>query len=317
MAAPTYIASKDAGTKRRFDRNTLPVWVAYGGIQSGTTTTKTIEYIHALCNIQGVDNIPTELINETTINALGKTVATVNDGERIPAFNVTVRGNDLATLYALIGLNSLDVKSPHLYKDHGMKGALLLMSFSPTSGALERTDMVLDVSVKVLEMPGGTVGSSTDQTVVFYGDESRKFTIPPGYAPAFEIWYDDGTTTNIVNTDAPDGTLTDFDLGTGNGSYATTINPAALAIEAYSGLTGFRQNFYYVRVNGVDQDPAVLSYSTTLTNRLAFTTAPADGAVLEACYLIDLATYSMPNERRDLLPLGGLYSDWAKLRATS
>ena len=308
MADITYNASRDGGTQRTIDRGTLPIWIPYGGIENPTS----LQYIHSLCNVQGIDSPSLEFINETTINALGKLPTTVNDGMRIGEFSVTIRGNDVATLYALVGLNWNDVFAPDLYKDHGMKGALMLYKFKNGKGeqGLERTDLILDVSVKIQEMPGGQVGSDTEQTVTFYADEARMFTIPEGHSPAFEVFYDNGGT--ITNANAPDGALTDFDLGDGNGSYApgSPINPATVDIEAYAALTGYKQKFFYVRVDGVDQDPAQVAYSITATNHLEFTTAPADGAKLEVCYLVALSSYKPPNTRADLLPTGGMAADW-------
>ena len=318
MAVITYTSPADKGLKRRIDTRTVPFFIPYAGIDSGTSTAKRRLYLQALLNVQGFDNIGLEYINESTVNSLGTTVKTVNDGVRVPAFNLTVRGNDIATLYALIGLNYLDIASPDLYKDHGVVGALMLLSFDTESKSLLRTDVIHDCAVKVEETPGGTVGSATDQVITFYSDTAKKYTLPAGYIPAFELWYDDGTGTDIVNTDAPDGALLVFNLGTGNQSYSTTINPAAVAIEANSALTGYHQNFYKIFLDGVEQTTAQVVYAAGSPNKITFTTAPADGAVLFVSYVVELASFDMPGLRADLNPTGGAFVAWNNaLAATS
>lgn len=313
MATINRTSPVDPGTPRRTDIYTLPVWVPYAGIESGTSTAKTLELVHCILTAQGLDDAALEYINEETVNSLGTMPKTVNNGQRIADFNLTLRGNDIGNLFALVGLNFNDVAAPALYKDHGVLGALAILSFSPETGDIKRTDIILNVAVKVNSMPGGSVGSSTDQTITFYSDSAKLYTLPPTLGVGFEIWYDDGTGTDIVNVNAPDGILTDFDLGTGNGSYSGTVNPAAVAIEANASLTGYKQNFFLVMVDGVEQDPAQLTYSTMVTNHLEFGTAPADGSVIFAAYTYAQGLYDMPNYRSDLGNSGGLRAQWSEV----
>jgi len=103
--------------------------------------------------------------------------------------------------------------------------------------------------------------------------------------PIKELWFEgtsyaDGST-SITNAAAPDGIITDFQLGTGNNTGLTNLFPSAQSFNPDA--SGAAEYFVDVRVNGT----SVSGYTyDTATTTISFTTAPADGSVLEAIYYV-------------------------------
>lgn len=263
----------------RNGKRTVPIWIKGGGIPFVAG----LEYIHKLSDVQEIAEATAELLNEREHFEGGSECIKVNDGTEWTQ-TITVEGNALEVVGALIG-QDLNVSPVLKYgKTYARTGHLLLVSHDDTKEKNASNAMLMtDVTVKLLSGPGLTNGD-TNYTISLEsrGEVCR---VHGGHLFSAEIFSKlDG------NALAPDGVLTDFKLGDGNGSYPSPLAGVADNIiidpDATSDLYKY---FAYVKLDGVDVSPADATW-TQGTKTLSFVTAPADEAILEWMWLADCAT---------------------------
>lgn len=252
------------------------------------------------CTLDDAAAIPMSPIGEQEILWIGKRKSRINEGVQIDPFDVSLKGNSQGVLFAMgnidVGTDG-QVAYRHEY-EFNREYFLIKHSYSLVdTRRIQRSTYIGSLAARVLEIPADSPGGETKQMIQFYSTDATDdmpIDLQPGRAWAAEAWYDNGVVGGIVNADAPSGAAGNltFALGTGNGSFATSITPTAQIIDVDYGATHPRRWFAGLWVNGVSilDDPNVTFVSAS--NEITFSSGngPADGARLVAVYAVDLAT---------------------------
>lgn len=238
-----------------------------------------------ICVSQAMDDPTLTPINEEVVFGNGKDRETTNDGYRVDPFNVEVKGNAVKFLMAAINQDQGTNSTIKHIGDYGLNGALLIVSHDGVSKSVMRTDLYVDMNVRIDTLPGFTDGTTT-QTVSFYADQAQVYTADKDEMWAVEVFRQ---TVNILNTEAPNGIINEFDLGDGNSSGA--FIPVALLVDPTA--VGYKQFFPVMRVDAVTPGTSVLTFvQPKLTFPLA--SPPADEATLMMIYKIDTNVSDVP-----------------------
>lgn len=250
------------------------------------------------CTLDDAAAVPMSPIGEQEIMWIGKRKSRINEGVQIDPFDISLKGNSQGVLFAManidVGTNG-QVAFRHEYEFNRdfflIKHAYSLVD----TQRIQRSTYIGSLAARVLEIPADSPGSETKQMVQFYSSDATDdmpIDLQPGKAWAAEVFYDNGVVGGIVNAAAPDGSILTFQLGDGNGSFATSITPAAQIIDVDYAATHPRRWFAGLWVNGVSilDDTNVTFVTATNTITFASSFAPADGARLVAVYAVDLAT---------------------------
>lgn len=276
-------------TYRRSGKYTTLFWVPYtgssAGIEKGAAPTEN-KIVGLVCTAEAMDNPTLSPINQEEIFSLGKTKVTVDDGVMLEPFSITMHGNAVGILGAVTNQDiTTSYVVQHAY-EYGLQGALIAISHNGAGGTVQRSDLYLDVKVRIPELPGAADGNST-YNIEFYQEEAKCYSAYGDYSWAVEVFRDDAT--NITNANAPDGILTAFTLGDGNSS---TTSPTALSWNTNFTGTSVYEYMAKLAVNGVDVvDADLASYNATSAT---WNTAPADGASILMIYLIDTSATDYP-----------------------
>jgi hypothetical protein len=271
----------------RIGKRLMLVWVKEGGIIFPTPNF--LQYMHKVSDVPAMDEWAAEFINERDIFESGSTSLQTNDGTDWSTV-ITFEGDSIPEMASLVGQDLHVHRILPGGKDYGRQGHLAMLSFDSDYN-FKIADVLYDVGVKFLSAPGTSDGEIT-RTVELYVKQGIGLLsfyniagVSSGSAPAFEIFYDNGTT--VTNAAAPDGVLVDFDLGDGNNSYAVPASPS-IAIVAPGAGTDLYKYLVYCRVDGIDVNDSEATFDPVL-KRITFATAPADGAKLEVAYAVDTA----------------------------
>jgi len=291
-------ARTDTDTNRRKYLFTDVFWVPYSGISAGAVPTE-IPILKILCDVESLDNIPFAPINEESVARLGKLPLVVNDGHEVTDFNITVSGNSLATVAALAGQDLTTNPIIKWGQNQSNKGALLITGHNGDS-SLARTDVIFDLGIKIVEMPGATDGDNF-QNITFYSETALAYAMEGAYTVGFEMFFEDAG--SIVNAMAPDGLLDDFALGDGNESFTTPTVPVAQTIEA--GAAGHKEFFFKVLLDEVQQSTAAVTF---VQPTLTFVTPPPALSKIFIAYLVLLT--DAPSFRPELDHGSDVNSSW-------
>lgn len=279
MAVPvTFAAGTGTTTKERNGRlsfvgaflPTLQTAGAYAKAQGVFCITK---------SVQGGTLSP---INENEVMFLGKTKVMSTEGTQWDGLTATVSGNATG-IFRVLGKTPVASKSTTIEYQYDQTPMFLVVHAYNESNVLYSSELYPFSIARISNTAGLEPDSITDFDIEFYNTDSTNYPIRkliPAHMWVAEGWTDNGGT--ITNADAPDGTLTAFVLGTGNGSYVgTPTTPTAVMID--STATGAAQ-YLYVFVNGVDVTSQVSFNAGTKT--ITFTTAPANGAKMTVIYAV-------------------------------
>ena len=229
-----------------------------------------------ICQSAQLDDGDIELINEATVFEGGKQRAETNDGSKI-TFSMTFKGNALEGLAAFMNHDLNDVPVIQQGQSLTQRGALVLLEFDDKD-ELRFSTLIPDCTVKQTSIPGFQDGQS--EYTLEISTESNVYRGAQYCIPVKEIWYDNGT---VTNTSAPDGVLTSFQIGSGNGS-GLAANSGPLAVK-WSGTLAAPANYIFqLSVNG-SVTTSGFTYGTS-DGEITFGTAPADGAKIEAWYWV-------------------------------
>lgn len=306
---PNNIINRTADqSKTRSGITTGAFLIPYGGIKRDGSPAK-FKGIGSLSEIVTFGDPTLELQNERTVFELGHKLKTINDGYTLPDFDISFHGNEISTLGAFIGQDFATTPVINHTGTYDQKFALIVMGGTGhgSTASIEVCDLYLNCQVKILGQPGGSDGE-TQRTISVYSDTPVVKSSGNNVCFATEIWHDDASADpDLTNAAAPNGTLTDFVLGTGNGAYSASYTPTAVS---YDGTNYIAQ----VVVNG---EPVETGWSfTSGTNTLTFTTAPADGAKLQVFYAMNTSGSGdyLPHYRNDLTThdatSGSMWQSW-------
>lgn len=259
----------------------------YAGMEVCNVPTEN-KLIGLLCVLQNMDDIPLSAINERELQGVGKNNIIINDGEQIDPFNITIDGNAVGTISALVGHDINHDPAFQVKRDYFVKGSLLIVSHD-NDGTPRRSDLITSLKVRIPSLAGITAGGENPQTVTFYSENATCYIAIGTKSWAVEVWHKDDA--SIVNTNAPNGVLTTFTLGQGNGSTGT---PQALSWNSanYAAGTSLYEYYALAQLNG--QKILTGDISAYDETSITFGTAPADKAYLLLFYLIDLSLYDWP-----------------------
>jgi len=279
MAVPvTFVAGTGTTTKERLGRlsyvgaflPTPQVAGAYAKAGGVFCITK---------SLQGATLAP---INENEVMFIGKTKKLSTEGTQWDGLTATVSGNATGILRVL-GQTPVASKSTTIEYQYDQTPLFLVIHAYNESNVLYSSELYPFSIARITNTAGLEPDSITDFDIQFFNTDSTNYPIrklAPGYMWVAEPWYDNGGT--VTNADAPDGILTAFVLGTGNGSYVgTPATPTAVIID--NTLSGAAQ-YLYVFLDGVDVTSQVSFNAGTKT--ITFTTAPANGAKLAVFYAV-------------------------------
>lgn len=259
----------------------LGVWVKYGALYTDTT----YKYVYGalLPDVQTLAPIAGALINERDFFEMGFIPSTTNDGTDYSS-TMEIEGNSRNVPAWLVGQHI--TTDPILgLGDMGIRGALILYNVNE-SETLVVCDVLLDVGVKILQLPGGNDGEN-NMSIELYAKDAEALTVANRHKVSFEFFIDVATDTNA---DAPDGILTAFTLGHGNRSYAVAAPPTtvvALDSETFrKGVTGLYKYFLWIKLDGVDVADTEATFNPT-TKVLTFGIAPDAESMLEMAYVVD------------------------------
>lgn len=277
MAAPTTFQN-GTGTTTKERRGRL----AYAGafLPLGQVSGAYYKVGGVFCITKSITGAALAPINEDEVMWIGKTKAMSTEGTQWDGLTADVSGNATGILRVL-GQTPTTSKAVALEYQYDQTPMFLVIHAYNESNVLYSSELYPFSIARISNTAGLEPDSITDFEIEFYNTDSTNYPIRkliPAHMWVAEGWYDNGGT--ITNADAPDGTLTAFVLGTGNGSYVgTPATPTAVVID--STATGAAQ-YLYVFVNGVDVTSQVSFNAGTKT--ITFTTAPANGAKLNVIY---------------------------------
>lgn len=281
-----YLSLAEKSADQNYDPSfdaTRVFWYKYGGIKSPVFTDR-IHWFHQLPNIVELSTLSAEFINERDVVTSGYKRTTINDGSQFSA-TITFRGDDVITLAAMLGqhLHNNDIDGLNTNaaiehgRDYGIQGALIVMSGS-SSKTLVQSRILTKVTLRVLQATGSTDGTNTYE--VELTSRGKLYTAPKGHVFVPLMYHQDGA--SIVNANAPNGVLTDFDLKNCNGSGVDQA-AALLAQTIVADLAGGSNPEQYIldmQIDGSFITSEAFSFTQT-TGVLAFNIAPADGSKLE------------------------------------
>lgn len=260
----------------------LGVWVLFGALYCGTTFKNV--YGALLPDIQTLAPITGSPINERDHYEMGFIPTKVDDGTDY-SLTMEVEGNSRDMPAWLIGQYMTTSPIIAFGRNYGVKGALIVYNVDEND-VLTVCDVLLNVGVKLMQLPGGNDGEN-NLSIDLYANDSESISVAEGHKVSFEFFVD---TVTDPNSAAPDAANLTFTLGDGNRSYATPAPPTTiLALDtARPGVTGLYKYFLWLKLDGVDVQDSEASFNAT-TKVLTFTAAPAAGAMLEMGYVVDKA----------------------------
>jgi hypothetical protein len=259
----------------------VPIWMPIGlRKQMSKQFPAVIRPMGRLCRISEVSDGAYEFLNEREAFQVGKVRTTINDGKQF-TLSLTAEGNALELQAALLGQDLHDV--PAIRQGQTISGAGHIALFK--AGQDENVGfsiIVPDCEVKLTSIPGATDGTST--YTIDLVTRSEVYWFAGQIVPIQESWFAgtspaDGTTA-ITNAAAPSGVITEFTLGTGNG---TGVSDAPLAVRFNRDASGADAYILEVRVNGSKTTGYTYNASTGV---LTFGTALAAGAHLSVIYAV-------------------------------
>ena len=256
--------------------------------------------VGVLCTLRGSANIPLTPLYEAVIKGIGKVDSTIRSKElKVDPFTVQIQAGDMRTLLTLLGYDhtSSTNNSPELRGNYGVSGHLIINFHNTSTTAHRGSVLLLNVEARIPSLPALEADSSTTFEVEFQCATARVHVAKAGKPFAVEFW-------KSPDAQAPDGTITAFVLGTGNGAYASSTTPVALQIESADATrTGYRQYFHFLNHNGTEVAESLATFNAG-TSTLTFGTAPTAG-FLSAIYQVDSAVTVPCNtdqpDRRDSL----------------
>lgn len=280
MATPTtfQLGTGTRAKTRKGKRSHVGMFVV-----NGVAKTPYYKFGGVYCIAASVTGATLSPIEDEDVMAVGKTIVNTTEGTRWEGYTVTAHGNATGILRILgaTGATSLGTKHEYQYPDQPLFG--FEHSYQPGSNTVAVSRLIPYGIARVSELAGLEPDSSTTYDIELFNSDNTDYPIrslKPGYMWAGEGWYDDAAA--IINATAPNGVLTTFVLGTGNGSFVgTPTTPVAVIHDAT--LTGAAQ-YLFVFVNGVDVTSQVTF--TVGTSTITFSTAPADGAKLNVIYAV-------------------------------
>lgn len=281
MAVTTLTRTDASANNTLLGKRRMGVFVLSGGMYTDSTY-KTV-YGALIPDITTMDAPTGEPVNEREVYEMGFRPSQTNDGVDW-SLTLQLEGNSRRTVGWFIGQYMPDASVIELGKDYGVKGHLLLYNVDENDRLLT-CDVLLDLGVKLMQLPGGENGENMFE-VMLYSKDAKVLTVADKHPISFEFFYDNGTTE--VNADAPDGSITTFTLGDGNRSYATKAPPTALRkVDVSAAASGkLAEYFLWLRLDGRDVTDAEATFNSS-TKVLTFATAPANGAKLEMGYIVD------------------------------
>lgn len=281
MSETTLLRQPSNPDKISLGKRKLGVWVLYGALYTNTT----YKYVYGalLPDVQTLAPIAGALINERDFFEMGFIPSTTNDGTDYST-TMEIEGNSRTVPCWLVGQHL--TTDPILgLGDMGIKGALILYNVNE-SETLVVCDVLLDVGVKVLQLPGGNDGEN-NLSIELYAKDAEALSVADRHKVSFEFFIDVATD---ANSDAPDGVLTAFTLGHGNRSYASAAPPTALipldTPTFRPGVTGLYKYFLWLKLDGVDVADTDATFNAT-TRVLTFNVAPPAESMLEMGYVVD------------------------------
>lgn len=245
-----------------------------------------------ICRIGEISNGDYEFLNERDAFQVGKTRTTINDGKQF-TLTLTLEGNALEAQAVLLGQDLHEYAAIRQGQTIAGAGHLTLIKGDTNENAAFCIH-IPNVEVKLTDIPGATDGTSTYS--IELTTRSEVYWTGGQVVAAQESWFDgtspkDGSTV-VTNAAAPDGTITAFTLGTGNGA-GVAAAPLAVPFNRDAGGTAAAY-LVEVRINGSSTSGYTYDAATGV---ITFSTAPADGAHLSVVYFVRAGAKSWSSSR--------------------
>jgi hypothetical protein len=232
------------------------------------------------CVVRSVTGLTLAPITEVQAMGIGKNVKEITQGEQWEGYSFEVYGNAKGIFRWLANTDPDSLSVAHDYQYPNKPLFLFEHVYDPEANTVAASRLIPYGIARQGEFAGLEPDAETFSTLEFYNRDSTDYpvrTLKEGYMWVAEGWYEGGS---VVNAVAPDGIITTFTLGTGNGSYAgTPATPDAVIFEDTA--TGAAK-YLYVFLNGVDVTSQVTF--NPATEVITFTTAPALNARLVVIY---------------------------------
>ena len=296
MATPLYQKQPLADTLVVNGDYVVATWVPCGtnpftgatfcGANSTSSVPKGLGF---LCTAESLANMPMANLTSEEIRSMGKASYMFSTGAKIDPFDLTLEGGDVRSLQIIAGQDpsGSGINTFTALPDMGVLGHLIVRKFARNGTGMISSYCIPNLSVRFDELAlGGAPGERGLQTLKLYkpGD-GENYVAAGNKSFTVDFWAD-----HSINSNAPDGTITDLVLGTGNynGTAGSAASAAVLLNDDLIGSTSsnYRRYFIGVWVDGVLQTDSQVSY-TTGTRTLTFATAPANGARVLAIYVSD------------------------------
>lgn len=244
-----------------------------------------------LCRISEVSNGSYEFLNEREAFQAGKERVTINDGKQF-TLTLTLEGNALEAQAAILGQDLHEYAGIRQGQTISNVGHLALIK-AGTDNKVLSSYLIPNIEAKLTDITGVTDGTSTYSMELT--TRSEVYWVGGQAIPVQEVWFagtspKDGSTT-IVNAAAPDGVLTEFPLGTGNGA-GVAASPLAVPFNRDAG-GGVDSYLVEVRENGTTISGH--SYNPA-TGVKTLASAPAAGTHLSTVYFVRTGARAWSND---------------------
>ena len=237
-------------------------------------------FTHTLCNVIAIDDIVMVPESEEEAFGLGKRMQRVISRiKKLDPLTVTLNGNAMKTMAAFQQTDIQETHTIELTGDVEKQCHLINYGHDKETGELFVTDCVLNLTARLLAIPGGAEGE-TQSTIELYSDDPVLLRADgeAGYTMNVEMWFHDST---IINAVAPDGIIVAFTLGGSNPQNATALVATPMATPRPNPDTN-NTFFHIISVDGVEVADSELA--STAAGVITFNTPPPAASALFTIY---------------------------------
>jgi hypothetical protein len=281
MADIKYPGHSATADKIARGKKTVVRFIANAPVWCGTTYKMKNQVM--LENITDMPEMAFSAANERELYNVGFKKITINDGGSFTG-SFQFEGASRSEVLFMIGrrptTSGAEFSEIPLGVIYNKVGHLVWDVFND-SGEHIVCNYLLDVDIKLYQIPGAS-DSDNPFTVEIVGTDSRAGTLVNSTISA-EFWGDFNVESTADGNTVLDGTETDFVLGTGNRSFATSTTPVAKKLDQTKYGTTLANYFIALRLSGSNVLDTEAAF-TVGTSTIAFGTAPTTSQVITAIY---------------------------------
>ena len=294
--------------------NARILFASHSGVKFSRYPDRTY-FCHQLCNVNELSNWTGEFDNEQSVTHAGKNAYTVNDSISWSA-TLTQEALDPYTLAAMVGLpmnnasaSGIELEaSIRVGQNYGVKGDIIIQYGFGDNKLLAQSTLITDVAIRVIDAPGAQDGDIrytielTSSGNVYHAGKGTIFT---------PFWFENSG--SVTNANAPEGSITAFNIKNANWAFPTTVPTTELALQAIDSEVSSSDSERFIKslyMNGTKQSSSTFSVSAA-TGTITFDAAPAAGAKIYGVCLVptgfDEATIGEHYGPGDIADDGGVW----------